>query len=293
VYCWLNGSLCLVEDARVPVLDRGFLYGDTLFETVRFSNGRVHWLSRHLARMGVAAERLGFVLPRPLSELPALIEQVISANQCIEGVIRITLSRGMGSRGPNPSGASHPTLLISQSPMPAGLEELRQRGYRLTASPWRKPAPDTMPNWAKHGNYLNSVMASKAAFDCGADEAYILAHDGSVAECATGNLFFVSRDELWTPDASSGALLGVMRSIVLDVSRHIGLRVHEGRVDEAVWQAADEVMLTNAVRGVMPVAAMGECRYRIPGRWTTMLAARIEALAAVGGGEVEHEVTLT
>lgn len=277
MYCWLNDGLCPVAEARVPALDRGFLYGDTLFETLRFDATGPHWLQRHLARLAGAAGRLGFALPRPVSDLPAILAALTGANGSAEGVLRITLSRGIGPRGANPAGAHSPTLLISQSALPPDLDARRRRGYRLVLSPWRKPAPDMLPNWAKHGNYLNSVLANAGAAAEGADEALLRAHDGGLAEASMGNVFVVRGDRVLTPGADSGALLGVLRGVVLECAARSGLAVEEGRVDDAFWQAADEIFLSNAVIGVMPVAAVAGWRYPVPGARTAQVAAAVAA----------------
>ncbi len=281
--CWLNDALCPVEEARVPALDRGFLYGDTLFETMRFSAQRVHWLPRHLQRITQAAERLGFAWRRPVAELPQLLRTVIEANAQPEGVLRLTLSRGIGPRGPNPAGAHSPTLLITQSPLPDDLAERWNTGYRLMLSPWRKPAPDMLPNWAKHGNYLNSILAHTAAQEAGMDDALLCTHEGHLAEASTSNVFVVRGGVLHTPDSTSGALLGIMRSVVLEQAARLGLPTAEGPVDEAAWRGADELFLTNAVRGVMPVRSIADQTFAVPGVWTQRLAQAVtEAVIAAG-----------
>jgi branched-chain amino acid aminotransferase len=277
VYCWLNDGLCPLAEARVPVLDRGFLYGDTLFETLRFDAAGAHWLQRHLARLAGAAERLGFALPRPTGDLPAILAAVTAANGAAEGVLRITLSRGIGQRGANPAGAHSPTLLVTQSALPPDLDARRRRGYRLVLSPWRKPAPDMLPNWAKHGSYLNSVLAHAAAAAEGADEALLRAHDGGLAEASMGNVFVVRGERVLTPAADSGALLGVLRAVVLECAASSGLAAEEGRVDDACWQRADEIFLTNAVIGVMPVASVAGWGYPAPGARTARIAAAVAA----------------
>ncbi len=278
--CWLNDALCPVDEARVSALDRGFLYGDTLFETMRFSAQRVHGLPRHLQRISTAAERLGFAWRRPVAELPQLLGAVIEANAQPEGVLRLTLSRGIGPRGPNPAGAHSPTLLITQSPLPQDLSARWLTGYRLVLSPWRKPAPDMLPVWAKHGNYLNSILAHRAALEAGADDALLCTHDGHLAEASTSNVFVLIDGVLHTPDARSGALLGIMRGVVLEQAMLMKLPIVEGPLDEAAWRSADEAFLTNAVRGVMPIAAIADKTFQVPGPWTQRLAqAATQALA--------------
>lgn len=270
--CWLNDALCRVEEARVSALDRGFLYGDTLFETMRFEAGQVRWAARHLQRIGHAAERLGFAWPRPMAELPQLLRAVIEANHEPQGVLRLTLSRGIGARGPNPTGAHSPTLLITQSPLPDDLSSRWAAGYTLAIAPWRKPTPDMLPTWAKHGNYLSSVLAHRAALEMGADDALLLTPEGLLAEASTSNVFVLSDGVLTTPDVSSGALPGITRAVVLEQAAHLGLRAVQGPIPEALWRGAQEVFLTNAVRGLMPVRAIADQRYVVPGVWTQRLA---------------------
>lgn len=270
--CWLNGELCDQAQAKVPALDRGFLYGETLFETLRFDAGGIHWLSRHLARIEEAAQRLDFHWPTPVSELANCLRAVAAANGVAEGVLRLTLSRGQSARGLSPAGASQPTLLITQSALPEDLASRWHSGYRLVRTPWRKPAPDMLPAWAKHGNYLGAILALRAAQEAGADDALLCTHDGLAAEATTSNLFFLIDGQLHTPDLTSGALPGILRAAVLECAGALGLPTVQGPIDEAAWTRASEVFLTNAVRGLMPVAAIDDQTYAVPGRLTQQLA---------------------
>lgn len=275
MHCWLNGELCDQAQAKVPALDRGFLYGETLFETLRFDAGGIHWLAHHLERIELAAQRLGFHWPTPVAALPACLRAVIAANGVDEGVLRLTLSRGQTDRGLSTADAHHPTLLITQSTLPQDLAQRWQSGYRLVRTPWCKPATDMLPSWAKHGNYLNGILALRAAQEAGADEALLCTHEGLAAEASSSNLFFVIDGQLHTPDLTSGALPGILRAAVLECAGMIGLPTVQGPIDEAAWRRASEVFLTNAVRGLMPVAAIDDQNYVVPGGLTQQLAASV------------------
>lgn len=278
MFCWLNGEIYEQTQARVPALDRGFLYGETLFETLRFDAQGIFWLARHLERIDLSAQRLRFNWPTAVSELPTCLRAVMAANGADEGVLRITLSRGSAARGLSPAGASNPSLLITQSPLPNDLAQRWRSGYRLVRTPWCKPAPDMLPSWAKHGNYLNGILALRAAQEAGADDALLCTPEGLAAEATTSNLFFVIDGQLHTPDLTSGALPGILRGAVLECAGALGLRTVQGPIDEAAWQRASEVFLTNAVRGLMPVATIDDHNYETPGNVTQQLATTLRQI---------------
>lgn len=276
--CFLNGELLPIEEARVPVTDRGFLYGDSLFETARVYAGRALFLDDHLDRLEAGVRLLGFTMPVTRLEIEAACHRLLAANAVGDGVLRIALTRGSGARGPNPAGAHSPTLLITTSALPVDLETRAVRGYRLIVSEWRKPSPHVLPNTAKTGNYLNSILAMQEAAEREADEAMVLDGEGHIAECSHSNLFFVERGALLTPSLASGALKGTARARVIALARDAGIRVEERTVSLDIVAASQEAFVTNAVVGIMPVAAIEAVTFDVPGTMTARLRALWEEL---------------
>ncbi len=274
--CWLNGVVQPLSQASVPVTDRGFLYGDSLFETIRVARARPLLLSAHLNRLQEGARALDFTLPAVWPELESACMRMIEANNLDEGVLRIALTRGIAARGPSPARAHSPTLLVTAGPLPPELPERRRRGCRIVLSPWRKPAPDMLPSAAKTGNYLNSILAFQSALRQDADEALLLDAQNRIAECSYSNIFFGADGALITPSLDGGALPGIVRQQVLDLAGKMNLPVRERAIALADLSGMNEAFLTNSVIGVMPVASIEEINYPVAGPLTRRLQ---EALA--------------
>lgn len=281
--CWLNGKLLPEAQACVPVTDRGFLYGDGIFETVRVARGRPMWLARHLQRFAEGARVLGIEPPLSHPALAGAAAQLLAAADLTEGVLRIALTRGPGHRGPLPSGVQQPTLLMTLGTLPPHVAERARRGLIVITSRWRKPPPQGLPNTIKHANYLNSILAMRDVAGAGADEALLLAADGGLSEGATSNLFLVTGGTLTTPDLSSGALAGTTRAWLLELARAAGVPVQERRIEPTELGRADEAFMTSAVSGVIPVARIDDHSFAVPGPLTARWMQAFAQAAADGG----------
>ena len=273
----LNDRLVDEREALVSVFDRGFMYGDGVFETFRAYQGTGFRIGAHLDRLAGAAASLGFDLPRTASEIRRDVRSVLAKNQLEDGVIRISVSRGRGGRGPGVEGVSGPTWVVAAWPLPEDLGERRRRGWRLATVPTRRLHPSTLPAGAKLANYLNSVMARSEAAGSGADEGLMLTVDGMLAECATANFVFVCGDAVCTPSLDQGVLPGITRALVLALARETGIRTGEEAYPPGILEDASEAFVTNSLAGVQPVAAIDGRAYPVPGPLTATL---MEAYAA-------------
>jgi len=231
--------------------DRGVLYGDGAFETMLWQRGRAPLLGRHLARLRAGLHVLGFAaLPWSDAALARAVGRVCGANLAQSGFVRLTVTRGSGGRGFESTGTTAPTLLIQAGPLPpaAGAP------WRLVTSPW--PVNEHSPLCqVKSISAAEKVLAKTAARERGADEAILLNLAGQVAEGTSTNLFVVSGGRLRTPPLHCGALPGIMRALVLELARSAGLPCAEQPFTLAAALEAEEVLLTNALRGVIGVRA--------------------------------------
>jgi branched-chain amino acid aminotransferase len=277
VRCFLNGELLDQQQARVPISDRGFLYGDGLFETLRVLDCRAAFLHPHLDRLELGMQLLGFEAPPLRDTIESACAQVLSVNDIGAGVLRIAVTRGSGSRGANPYGCGPATLLVTLAPLPADLAERMQRGYRLVISDCHKPGPRALPNQAKLANYLNSILAMRQAVQRGADEAILLDDAGYLVECSQSNLFFVRQGMLLTADLGSGALHGITRATILELARQLGVPCHEQALPRALIAQAQEAFITNSVIGVVPVAAIEAQHYGHDAQVTGEITALLQA----------------
>ena len=281
-YVWLNGELLPRSEARVPIDDRGFLYGAACFETLRAHGGAIFRLDRHLDRLEAGLRAMGVEAP-PRAELQAAIAATLEANALPEARVRLTVSAGTGGARPGLDPGGAPLVLVTVQPLPeapAPARALVARGARITSD---RPLP-----FAKTVNYLGPLIALEEARRAGLDQALLLDLDGDVVEASTANVFALIGGEgervLVTPPLEAGALPGVTREAVLDCAREFGIEAAERRLPLAELLTASEALLTNSIVGVQPLAEVcdGERSYEFeaPGPVTRALSEAYGAAVA-------------
>jgi branched-chain amino acid aminotransferase len=249
----LNGVLTAPEAARVSVFDRGFLYGDSVYEVVRTYSGVPFEMDAHLARLESSAHRIGMRLPVPLAQFAAEAAEAHAASGNPDSYLRIVSTRGAGPLGLDPRLAEDPTRMVLAMPLnPPGPEAYRD-GVGIALVSVRRNLRDAIDPQAKTGNYLNSVMALAEAKARGAYEAVMLDHRDYVTEGASSNVFCVMGETVLTPPLDVGILEGITRAAVFKVCRQAGLRVLELPLTAAALEAADEVFITSSIREIVPV----------------------------------------
>lgn len=245
----VNGIALPVADAAIVIADRGLNYGDGLFETMLLSGGRVRLLDAHLERLALGCSRLQ--IPRPDTDVLRNEIASLSAPQR-DGVIKIVVTRGSGGRGYRPDPAATTTRIVSLHDAPPAATAIRVRwcATRLARNP-------TLAG-IKHLNRLEQVLAQQEWNDASIAEGLLLDHEGELVCATAANVFVVQAGELRTPDLRYCGVRGVMRGAVIRHAMQLGIRVHE----EPLWahhlETADEVFVTNAVRGVRSIVALDE-----------------------------------
>ena len=252
VIVFINGRFVPEAEAVVSVFDRGFLYGDGLFETTRVLGGRPFIWDRHLARFRRGAELLHLTVPFTNAELTGFVSELIERNQTSEAVLRLNLSRGSGPRGYSSKGCEKPTLVISLHPAPV---EGNRKPLNLVTSTHRLAPGDAMAH-AKTASKLPYILARAEAEACGADEALLLNTNGEAVEGAGGNLFWISSSSIFTPSLTSGTLAGVTRGFVLELCQRLNLTAAETIISAAQLHATEGLFLTNSVQGVVEVSSL-------------------------------------
>jgi branched-chain amino acid aminotransferase len=247
---FLNGRFLPEAQAVVPISDRGLLYGDGLFETVRVSRGCPLWWSRHLGRLQRGAEFLKLTLPWSADELLKFAGMLIDQNSLPESVLRVTLTRGSGSRGYSPKDANNPTLAMTLHPLPPVASSLR-----LVTASLRVPANCPLAGF-KTASKLVQVLARAEAEARGADEALLLNTDGHVAEATASNVFWLVDGAVCTPPVSDGALAGIAREVLLQTCQARNIPARELHLKPDGLFQADGVFLTNSVAGIVPVSEL-------------------------------------
>jgi len=254
VLCNVEGTLLPPEQAAVPVLDRGFLYGDSVYEVVRTYGGKPFEFDRHQARMERTAERIGLTLP-PREQIERELARTLAASGNAESYIVVTRGEGQFGLAPQLAAGLH-RLIIIVRPLSPPPEEQYARGLSMAIARTRRNPPQSLDPALKTGNYLNNILALREAVDAGADDAILLDLDGRVTEGTTSNVFFVQRGVVVTPPLRLGMLEGVTRAVMIEVARGENLLVREEPHGPEALAAADEVFMTSTLREAMPVTTL-------------------------------------
>jgi len=250
---YLDGKFVPETDAKVSVFDHGLLYGDGIFEGIRFYNGRVFRLEEHLERLWDSARSICLEIPMGRGEMTEALLETIRRNDLREGYIRLIVTRGVGNLGLNPAQCKHPSVIIIATTIALYPKEVCEKGLTVVTCATRRTAPAALNPAVKSLNYLNNVMARIEANLAGADEALMLNEAGNVAECTADNVFIIKRGQIFTPPIAAGALRGITRSVVFDIAAELGLKITETDITRHDVFIADECFLTGTAAEVIPV----------------------------------------
>jgi branched-chain amino acid aminotransferase len=250
---YLNGSLMPRSEARVSVLDYGFLFGYGLYETIRAYHGRLFRLDNHLERLAEASGELGIRLDMP--SLRSGVLEAVRANGFPETRVRITVSIGEGTMTPDLRSCATPTVLVLAGEYhPFGAEKY-EHGFGAVVSAIRRNSRSPV-TFMKSANAMENMLARREARAAGADEALFLNGRGYLTEASGSNVFMVEGGVVKTPRLRDGILPGVTRVAVFEVARGMGWGVAEANVRLEQLQAADEAFVTNSLIEVMPLTAV-------------------------------------
>jgi branched-chain amino acid aminotransferase len=249
---FLNGHFVPEAEALIPVNDRGFMYGDGLFETVRVVNSRPFRLAQHLERMTRGSDFLKIKPPFTPKELQNFAERLIEQNQMPEAILRVTLTRGPGERGYTPKAEGKPTVVMTLHAAPSSETSVH---LSLITSSFHVLAADPLSSF-KTLNKLTHVMARSEAVEKGADEALLINTNGEVAETASGNLFWVYNDKICTTPTGRGVLPGITRAVVLEICQALGLLTNKRVIKPEALRNSEGIFVTQSALGIVPVAML-------------------------------------
>jgi len=271
---YLNGRLVPVGEATVPVTDWGFLYGDTLFETMRVHAGEPMFWRAHMRRLEQGMATLAYPARPERDELLDALRRTLDANELAEASARITVSRGTVSSGFDMRAATDPLRLITVRPYAPPPARFVEQGLKLRSV--RVPPRASWPRYsAKSGNYLDQLLALDRALESGCDEALLVDNRGRVLEGSRSNVFIVRRGVILTPPVRLGLLPGTVREAVIRRARSAGTPTRSHSIGLRGAMAADEAFVTNSLWGVLPVYSIDDREIdRSPGPVTTELMRR-------------------
>lgn len=249
----INGQITDEASAVIPVMDHGFLYGDGVFEGLRFYGNRILMLGAHLDRLEESAKALALTIPMDRDTIKQSLLDVVKAATFDDGYLRLVVTRGTGPLGIDPTHCTNGNVVIISDQLTMVSPEVREAGARLIISSNRRLSGDQLDSRIKSLNYLNQIMARIEANVAGADEAIVLNQTGFVAEGTADNVFVIKRGELKTPPVTDGALEGITRRIIMEIATSLSIPVNECSLTTYDLFNADECFLTGTGAELIPV----------------------------------------
>ncbi|MFT5466785.1 MAG: branched-chain amino acid aminotransferase [Verrucomicrobiales bacterium] len=250
----IDGQLLDEQDAKISVFDHGLLYGDGVFEGIRFYEGRVFECKEHIDRLFDSAKAIALDIQLTREEVTEAMMATIRANELRDGYVRLVVTRGTGTLGLNPLHCPKASVIVIADKIQLYPPEKYENGLTLVTCSTRRPTPASLSPLVKSLNYLNNVMAKLEALNAGGEEGLMLNEEGNVAECTGDNIFIVKKGRISTPPLSAGALNGITRRVMFKIAAQLGIDLVEENQTRYEVYTADEIFLTGTAAEVVPVA---------------------------------------
>ncbi|MEO1497560.1 MAG: aminotransferase class IV [Planctomycetota bacterium] len=257
----VDGALSPLAEASIPVLDRGFLYGDSVYEVFRTYDGVPLYWREHFDRMANSARLIHMPVAQSVEDLMGEIRRTVAAahdghTERGEVYVRWHVSRGVGPVELYPDPSLRTSFMIMVKPVPSWNPDHYTTGLRVAVTDVRRNSVEALSPNIKSGNYLNNILAVADASTRGADDCLMLNAQGHVTESSNSNVFFVLDDRLVTPDDASGNLRGITGVALRKLGDEGGWPIHEEPVAGEDLARVTEAFVTSATREVMPIAAI-------------------------------------
>jgi branched-chain amino acid aminotransferase len=259
---YIDGQYYDQNDAKISVFDHGLLYGDGVFEGIRFYNRRVFKLEEHIDRLFDSAKAICLEIPVSREQLVSDLLECIAANDLDDGYVRLVITRGIGDLGLNPRLCKRASVIIIATKISLYSDELYQRGLDIVTVATRRINSAALPPAVKSLNYLNNVLAKIEAMHANAAEALMLNDQGNIAECTADNVFVIKKGRIFTPPVTAGSLKGITRSVIFDLAAEADIPITEPDLTRYDVFTADECFLTGTAAEVVPVV---RCDTRVIG----------------------------
>jgi len=270
---FIDGEYYEDNDAKISVLDHGFLYGDGVFEGIRAYNGKVFKLQEHIDRLYDSAKAIILDIPLKKEEMIENILDCIRKNNLSNAYIRVIVTRGKGDLGMGPSSCKRASIVIIAKEWGALYGNLYEKGLNAVTVSIRRNSYEAMPPGIKSLNYLNNILAKIESEIKGGDEAIILDVNGNIAEGSGDNIFIIKNGIIYTPKTTTN-LKGITRETIIKIAEErLGYTVKEEFFSLFELYTADEVFITGTAAEVAPIVSVdgriiGDGR---PGRVTKQL----------------------
>ena len=282
---WLNGQMVDREKASISVFDHGLLYGDGVFEGIRFYERKVFKLDEHIDRLFNSAKIIMLDIPVSKDDLKKAVLLTCRESGLDNGYVRPVVTRGTGPLGLAPWKCTNPNIFIIADTLLLYPVELYRNGMPIVTVPTRRNISEAVNPMIKSLNYLNNILAKIEAKTAGVEEALMLNQEGYVAECTGDNIFIVRNGVIYTPPVYAGALPGITLSAVIEVAAQMGVKVIDKIFTRAEVYTADECFLTGTAAEVVPIISLDSRKIGDgkPGAITSELVTRFQEYARKTG----------
>jgi branched-chain amino acid aminotransferase len=252
MFAFINNREVKESEAVVSIFDRGFLYGDGIFETLRVYDGKVFRMAQHMERMFTNFARLKIPSPLSAEQISANVERLVRDNGVRDGFVRIIATRGISDFGLGTKTARDPIVVIYAQDYPPPSAERYAKGWSVIIASERANAQSVM-EVTKTISRVHHVLAKMEAEEKGADDAVLINTDGFLAEGTTSNLFLVKNGAVQTAPVSTGLLPGITRATIREVCDLLDVPFEEKLLRPEELFAADEAFLSSTMVELMPI----------------------------------------
>lgn len=249
----INGEVIDPKDAKISVMDRGFLFGDSIYETLITFDKKIFRLEKHLTRLKNSARLLNMEITVAEEDLIHYMQKTIDAASAKNLKVRLVITRGVGMLSLDPTGDYQNNVVVIALPRAENPPEWYTQGVKAIITDVMRTSPKSVDPNAKSGNYLNNVMAYRQAREAGAFEAIMLNQKGLVTEATTSNVWIIKDKRIMTPPIAEGLLQGITRTTLLELAKSKGYNVSEQSLAPEDIRFADEMFLTSTSRFIVPV----------------------------------------
>jgi len=250
---YINGLFTPLSNAKISILDRGFCYGDGLFETLRASNGKIFYIEQHIDRLFKSMQQVLIELPMTRLELTKVVQETLARNKYKNAIIRLLVTRGDTQSNIQIDSKNHPTLVINIRPFTPLPKVAYKKGIRIMLFQERANLINGLRLRLKSCNYLSNVLIKELSDRKNYMEGVVVDPDFGVTEGTTSNIFIVEQGQLKTPPLSPYVLAGITRQVVLEIARDHSIPFAEEQITADELICADEVFITNSCIEIVPV----------------------------------------
>jgi branched-chain amino acid aminotransferase len=249
----INGITTSAQDAKISVFDRGFLYGDAVYEVTRSYDGVLFQAEAHMQRLMKSAKRIGMDLKKDCDSLVKDLYRVHAHSKLANAYVRLQVSRGEGPITLDPRAPAHCNFVTFVKPYTPFDALFYRDGCRVHVSRIHRNSKQALDPNIKSGNYLNNILAMAEGTKSDAHETLMVNHEGYLTEGCTSNFFLVKNNTLITPSDDFDILFGITRKAILEIAERLGIAVQQRGVKCQELYDCNEAFLSSSTREIMPV----------------------------------------